>query len=81
MDHTFFPAYRKTLLAPEEILLSIEIPYSREVSCSGASHVTLTAARLQTRDQSLPRGPSSASLNFNKVSEHCLSPAIVFSGQ
>ncbi|CAD7676511.1 unnamed protein product [Nyctereutes procyonoides] len=30
MDHTFFPGYRKTLLAPEEILLSIEIPYSRE---------------------------------------------------
>ncbi|KAI5125185.1 xanthine dehydrogenase/oxidase isoform X1 [Manis pentadactyla] len=30
MDHTFFPAYRKTLLGPEEILLSIEIPYSRE---------------------------------------------------
>ncbi|XP_077617873.1 xanthine dehydrogenase/oxidase-like, partial [Crocuta crocuta] len=30
MDHNFFPAYRKTLLAPEEILLSIEIPYSRE---------------------------------------------------
>nr|KAF6329459.1 xanthine dehydrogenase [Pipistrellus kuhlii] len=30
MDHTFFPAYRKTLLSPEEILLSIEIPYSRE---------------------------------------------------
>lgn len=33
MDHTFFPAYRKTLLSPEEILLSIEIPYSREVRC------------------------------------------------
>lgn len=33
MDHTFFPAYRKTLLGPEEILLSIEIPYSREVKC------------------------------------------------
>uniref|UniRef100_A0A8C9BM32 Xanthine dehydrogenase n=1 Tax=Phocoena sinus TaxID=42100 RepID=A0A8C9BM32_PHOSS len=31
MDHTFFPGYRKTLLGPEEILLSIEIPYSREV--------------------------------------------------
>lgn len=31
MDHTFFPSYRKTLLGPEEILLSIEIPYSREV--------------------------------------------------
>ncbi|XP_070285048.1 xanthine dehydrogenase/oxidase isoform X1 [Myotis yumanensis] len=30
MDHTFFPGYRKTLLTPEEILLSIEIPYSRE---------------------------------------------------
>ncbi|KAM7325082.1 xanthine dehydrogenase/oxidase [Alexandromys fortis] len=30
MDHTFFPGYRKTLLSPEEILLSIEIPYSRE---------------------------------------------------
>ncbi|KAM5253336.1 xanthine dehydrogenase/oxidase-like isoform 2-T2 [Hipposideros larvatus] len=30
MDHTFFPGYRKTLLRPEEILLSIEIPYSRE---------------------------------------------------
>ncbi|XP_037663546.1 xanthine dehydrogenase/oxidase [Choloepus didactylus] len=30
MDHTFFPAYRKTLLKPEEILLSVEIPYSRE---------------------------------------------------
>lgn len=30
MDHTFFPGYRKTLLGPEEILLSIGIPYSRE---------------------------------------------------
>ncbi|KAM8785131.1 xanthine dehydrogenase/oxidase isoform 1-T1 [Rhynchonycteris naso] len=30
MDHTFFPGYRKTLLGPEEILLSIEIPFSRE---------------------------------------------------
>lgn len=30
MDHTFFPGYRKTLLTPEEILFSIEIPYSRE---------------------------------------------------
>ncbi|ELK14106.1 Xanthine dehydrogenase/oxidase [Pteropus alecto] len=33
MDHTFFPGYRKTLLGPEEILLSIEIPYSREALC------------------------------------------------
>lgn len=33
MDHTFFPGYRRTLLSPEEILLSIEIPYSREVRC------------------------------------------------
>ncbi|XP_037384165.1 xanthine dehydrogenase/oxidase isoform X1 [Talpa occidentalis] len=30
MDHNFFPGYRKTLLKEEEILLSIEIPYSRE---------------------------------------------------
>uniref|UniRef100_A0A5F8GMS9 Xanthine dehydrogenase/oxidase n=1 Tax=Monodelphis domestica TaxID=13616 RepID=A0A5F8GMS9_MONDO len=30
MDHMFFPSYRKTLLSPEEILLSIEIPYSRK---------------------------------------------------
>ncbi|XP_060042807.1 xanthine dehydrogenase/oxidase isoform X2 [Erinaceus europaeus] len=30
MDATFFPSYRKTLLSPEEVLLSIEIPYSRE---------------------------------------------------
>lgn len=30
MDQNFFPAYRKTQLSPEEILLSIEIPYSRE---------------------------------------------------
>ncbi|EPY82416.1 xanthine dehydrogenase/oxidase [Camelus ferus] len=30
MDHTFFHGYRKTLLGPEEILLSIEIPYSRK---------------------------------------------------
>ncbi|KAM9069776.1 xanthine dehydrogenase/oxidase [Sarcophilus harrisii] len=30
MDYNFFPSYRKTLLSPEEILLSIEIPYSRK---------------------------------------------------
>ncbi|XP_014636522.1 PREDICTED: xanthine dehydrogenase/oxidase [Ceratotherium simum simum] len=30
MDHTFFPGYRQTLLRPEEVLLTIEIPYSRE---------------------------------------------------
>lgn len=41
MDHTFFPGYRKTLLAPEEVLLSIEIPYSREVRWSGVSRITL----------------------------------------
>ena len=49
MDHTFFPGYRKTLLAPEEILLSIEIPYSREVRCSVVSRITLTGARRQTK--------------------------------
>ncbi|KAM9177432.1 xanthine dehydrogenase/oxidase-like [Dugong dugon] len=30
MDHTFFPGCEKTLLNPEEILLSIEIPFSKE---------------------------------------------------
>lgn len=31
MDGKFFPGYRKTILKPEEILLSIEIPYTRKV--------------------------------------------------
>uniref|UniRef100_A0A8C2H9C7 xanthine dehydrogenase n=1 Tax=Cyprinus carpio TaxID=7962 RepID=A0A8C2H9C7_CYPCA len=30
MDGKFFPGYRKTILKPEEILLSIEIPYTRK---------------------------------------------------
>ncbi|XP_074065764.1 xanthine dehydrogenase/oxidase [Macrotis lagotis] len=30
VDHMFFPGYRKTLLSPGEILLSIEVPYSRK---------------------------------------------------
>lgn len=33
VDEKFFTGYRKTMLKPEEILLSIEIPYSRKVSC------------------------------------------------
>ena len=32
MDETFFTGYRKTILKPEEILLSVEIPFSRKVS-------------------------------------------------
>lgn len=32
MDENFFTGYRKTIVKPEEILLSVEIPYSREVS-------------------------------------------------
>lgn len=31
MDETFFTGYRKTVLKPQEILLSVEIPYSRQV--------------------------------------------------
>lgn len=31
MDDGFFTGYRKTLLRPQEILLSIEIPYSKKV--------------------------------------------------
>ncbi|KAG5266149.1 hypothetical protein AALO_G00250340 [Alosa alosa] len=30
MDGSFFPGYRKTALKPEEILLSIEIPYTKK---------------------------------------------------
>nr|XP_056708333.1 xanthine dehydrogenase/oxidase [Euleptes europaea] len=30
MDETFFTGYRKTVLKPEEILLSVEIPFSRK---------------------------------------------------
>ncbi|XP_028905631.1 xanthine dehydrogenase/oxidase-like isoform X2 [Ornithorhynchus anatinus] len=30
MDHTFYMGFGKTILTPEEILLSIQIPYSRE---------------------------------------------------
>ncbi|XP_066474776.1 xanthine dehydrogenase/oxidase [Tiliqua scincoides] len=30
MDETFFTGYRKTILKPQEILLSVEIPYSRQ---------------------------------------------------
>ncbi|XP_076991100.1 xanthine dehydrogenase/oxidase isoform X2 [Tamandua tetradactyla] len=30
MDHNFFPGYRKTLLSPKEILLSVEIPFSKK---------------------------------------------------
>lgn len=31
MDETFFTGYRKTMLKPQEILVSVEIPYSRQV--------------------------------------------------
>lgn len=32
MDEKFFTGYRKTIVKPEEVLLSVEIPYSKEVS-------------------------------------------------
>lgn len=32
MDEKFFTGYRKTIVKPEEILLSVEIPYSKKVS-------------------------------------------------
>lgn len=31
MDDSFFTGYRKTALLPQEILVSIEIPYSKKV--------------------------------------------------
>ena len=32
MDHTFFTGYRRNVVAPDEILVSIEVPYSLPVS-------------------------------------------------
>ena len=31
MDHNFFKGYRQNIVLPEEILLSIQIPFSKEV--------------------------------------------------
>lgn len=31
MDHTFFKGYRQNVVSPEEILLSIQIPFSEKV--------------------------------------------------
>lgn len=31
MDHTFFKGYRQNVVSPEEILLSIQIPFSGKV--------------------------------------------------
>lgn len=32
MDHNFFKGYRQTAVKPEEILISIQIPFTSEVS-------------------------------------------------
>jgi hypothetical protein len=32
MDHTFFTGYRRTVVKPDEVLVSITIPYTKEVS-------------------------------------------------
>lgn len=76
MDHTFFPSYRKTLLGPEEILLSIEIPYSREVRrCQKHPESRLLLPGPRQGEQSLLRGPNLAFLHLNMdvlVSETCL---------
>lgn len=31
MDHTFFVGYRRNVVLPEEILVSIDIPFTKEV--------------------------------------------------
>jgi xanthine dehydrogenase/oxidase len=31
MDHTFFTGYRRNVVAPDEVLISIEIPFSTAV--------------------------------------------------
>ncbi|XP_078590817.1 xanthine dehydrogenase/oxidase-like isoform X1 [Branchiostoma floridae x Branchiostoma japonicum] len=30
MDHTFFPGYRKTALTPEEVMVSLDVPFTKE---------------------------------------------------
>jgi hypothetical protein len=32
MDHSFFTGYRRTVVKPDEVLVSITIPYTKEVS-------------------------------------------------
>jgi xanthine dehydrogenase/oxidase len=32
MDHTFFTGYRRTVVKPDEVLVSITIPYTEKVS-------------------------------------------------
>lgn len=62
--HLSSPSYRKTLLGPEEILLSIEIPYSREVRC--CQYNLKSPLYCQAPDKEIwPRGPRLASLHFN----------------
>lgn len=31
MDHTFFVGYRRNVVLPDEVLVSIEIPFTKEV--------------------------------------------------
>ncbi|CAH1262446.1 AOX1 [Branchiostoma lanceolatum] len=31
MDHAFFPGYRKTALTPEEVMVSLDVPFTKEV--------------------------------------------------
>jgi len=31
MDHNFFTGYRRNVVLPEEVLVSIEIPFTKEV--------------------------------------------------
>ncbi|XP_035686516.1 xanthine dehydrogenase/oxidase-like [Branchiostoma floridae] len=30
MDHTFFPGYRETALTPEEVMMSLDVPFTKE---------------------------------------------------
>lgn len=50
MDNGFFTGYRKTIVKPQEVLLSIEIPYSKKVKNHHyyiLSVNVLTSARIQ----------------------------------
>lgn len=56
MDGSFFPGYRKTVLKPEEILLSIEIPYTKKVKHASikASYLSIHLSTRRNTRMSLP---------------------------
>lgn len=52
MDDGFFTGYRKTILRPQEVLVSIEIPYSQKVDEDRCHRPEPTASRTLTPPRS-----------------------------